>query len=47
MYQSIDLEQLRQNNPQEVPKTPFEHQRDAFGKLGELFTFCAQNVNLR
>lgn len=42
MYQSIDLEQLRQDNQQEIPKTPFEHQRDAFGKLSELFTFSDQ-----
>ena len=42
MYQSIDLEQLRQDNPRVVHKTPFEHQRDAFEKLNELFTFNDQ-----
>lgn len=42
MYQSIDLEQLRQDNPRATSKTPFEHQRDAFEKLGELFTFTDQ-----
>ncbi|GAA4014608.1 DEAD/DEAH box helicase family protein [Hymenobacter fastidiosus] len=39
MYQSTDLEQLRQDNPHAMHKTPFEHQRDAFEKLNALFTF--------
>lgn len=40
MYQSIDLEKLHQDNPRSVSKTPFEHQKDAFAKLSELFTFA-------
>ncbi|RFP64347.1 DEAD/DEAH box helicase [Hymenobacter lapidiphilus] len=40
MYQSIDLEQLRRDNPQAISKTPFEHQKDAFVKLSKLFTFA-------
>jgi superfamily II DNA or RNA helicase len=42
MYQSIDLEQLRHDNPRAVSKSPFEHQKDAFEKMGELFTFTDQ-----
>ncbi|MDQ6757631.1 MAG: DEAD/DEAH box helicase family protein [Bacteroidota bacterium] len=39
MYNSFDLEKLRNDNPRYSSKPPFEHQRDAFEKLSELFTF--------
>lgn len=38
--QSFDLEQIRRDNPRShVSKPPFEHQREAFEKLTDLFTF--------
>ncbi len=39
MYNSFDLEKLRNDNPRYSSKAPFEHQIDAFEKLSELFTF--------
>ncbi len=39
MYQSFDLHRLRLENPDFMPKNPFEHQRDAFANLSKLFTF--------
>lgn len=39
MYQSFDLDKLRQNNPNAAARRPFEHQLDAFEKLAKLFTF--------
>lgn len=42
MYQAFDLEKLRQDNPREISKNPFEHQKDAFEKLTGLFTFADQ-----
>jgi len=39
MYQSFVIEQLRKENPNFIPKTPFEHQKDAFVNLSALFTF--------
>ncbi|MCB0195749.1 MAG: DEAD/DEAH box helicase family protein [Anaerolineae bacterium] len=39
MYQSFDLTQLRHNNPNFMPKIPFEHQREAFAHLSKVFTF--------
>jgi len=39
MYSSFDLEKLRIENIRYVSKVPFEHQKDAFEKLSELFTF--------
>jgi superfamily II DNA or RNA helicase len=43
MYHSVDLEKLRQATPKGfLPKIPFEHQRDAFEKLTQLFSFADQ-----
>lgn len=39
MYRSFDLPKLISQNPDYVSKTPFEHQKDAFEKLSNLFTF--------
>lgn len=39
MYNSFDLEKLRTDNPRYSSKPPFEHQKDAFEKLSQLFTF--------
>jgi hypothetical protein len=39
MYQSFELQKERDKNPNYVSKTPFEHQKDAFEKLSNLFTF--------
>lgn len=37
MYESINLDQLRYNSANESPKTPFQHQIDAFAALGKTF----------
>ena len=39
MYQSFNVKQLRRENPSYIPKTPFEHQKDAFAKLSKLYSF--------
>ncbi|MGE0085005.1 MAG: DEAD/DEAH box helicase family protein [Desulfococcaceae bacterium] len=39
MYQSFDVKQLRRENPNYIPKTPFEHQKDAFANLSKLYSF--------
>lgn len=39
MYNSFDLEKLRIENPRYSSRPPFEHQKDAFEKLSQLFTF--------
>ncbi len=39
MYQSFDLKQLRRENPNYIPKAPFEHQKDAFANLSKLCSF--------
>lgn len=42
MYQSIDLENLRKENPNYISKSPFEHQKDSFEKMSALFDFKGQ-----
>ena len=37
MYESINLDQLRYNSANESPKTPFQHQIDAFKALDKTF----------
>ncbi len=37
MYKSENLDELRKNNPNYLSKKPFEHQKDAFIKLSNLY----------
>ena len=39
MYQSIEIKELRAKHPNYIPKTPREHQKDAFEKFSELYNF--------
>ncbi|HPO62691.1 MAG TPA: DEAD/DEAH box helicase family protein [Candidatus Kapabacteria bacterium] len=43
MYCSFDLEKLSKENPNYLPKNPFEHQKDAFEKMSSLFKFSDNN----
>ncbi len=38
-YNSINLEQLREQNPTQLEKSPFSHQSEAFEALGKVFNF--------
>ena len=39
MQQTLELKELREKNPDYIPRHPFEHQKDAFEHLSKLFTF--------
>jgi superfamily II DNA or RNA helicase len=39
MHHSFDLNKHRKLNPGYIPKTPFEHQKDAFANLSKLYNF--------
>lgn len=43
MYLSLNLEEERRNNPNYTPKIPFEHQKDAFKHLSEIFDFSKKH----
>lgn len=43
MYLSLNLEEERRNNPNYTPKIPFEHQKDAFNNLSEIFDFSEKH----